>query len=230
MRHRMLGLIAIAGAACSAANADVVYAANSAAAVKDTWVWSAEDFSHGHWGELRANQTSAHDQRILIQFGDLSVIPANATINSARLELYRYDGFSSAPLTLDAHAITSAWAETVTHSTQPSYGAIQSSATITTNGWYYWDLTALVQAWADGATTNNGVAIYDHGTGFYQRFQSSDVGGLAPFGPSPPGAAFVPQLRIDYTVNPIPAPQSAMLALVGVGIVALVRRRADSAA
>ncbi|MEM2983170.1 MAG: DNRLRE domain-containing protein, partial [Candidatus Bathyarchaeia archaeon] len=80
-----------------------------------------------------------------------------------------------AGLYLDAHRITSPWNEDVTWSTRPGFDPnVESSAYITGNGWYSWDLTSLVQQWINGTMDNYGVAIYDHGSSYYQRFVSSD--------------------------------------------------------
>lgn len=181
--------------------------------VKDTWIWDIEDFSHGNSGELRANDTSSWDQSVLIEFTDLSALSSAATINSAKLGLYRYDAYSSNPLTLDAHQITSSWAENVTYSTRPSFNStVESSVTTTTNGWYEWDVTNLVQQWIDGSATNYGVTILNHGTGYYQRFASSDYA----------TATQRPYLDVDFT--PIPAPGAILLGSIGVGLVGWLRR------
>ncbi len=230
-KRLLAGLMFVVAIVAGHAEGAVVTLQPGPSGVKDTWIYDVEDYSHGDWGELRANQTSVHDQRILIEFTDLSAIPTGATINSASLELYKYDEYSSASVTLDARRITSAWAESVTYSTQPTVGAtVEDSTTVSglINQWFSWDLTSLVQDWMDGVVPNYGVTIYDHGSGLYMRFVSSDnqTATQPSWAMAPTSATLQPKLTIDYT-SAVPEPTTLAIwsAFGALGLIAARRRR-----
>jgi hypothetical protein len=100
----------------------------------------------------------------------LAGMPAGASVDSARLELY-FDGVCVAPrrsampcpagyYTLDAHRIASAdWY----HEREPEYnGDIEDETWVAgtdTPRWLAWDLTGLVRSWVTGEWANNGVLI-----------------------------------------------------------------------
>ena len=159
---------------------------------------------------LIADRESTDLQRVLVQF-HLNAIPANATINSATLNMQaaQIDG----ALNIGVYEIQESWSEGVKDGgtgaaswDQRVPGTPWTSAgstfdptavaSINANaaGQHSWDITSLVQAWVDGSKANNGVMIGspDGGGNRTVTYDSREtVGGSAPV------------LVIDYTVNPV---------------------------
>jgi hypothetical protein len=102
--------------------------------------------------------------RSLIKF-DLSNLPANATVQSAKLRVYYmgYRDFTNHIRTVTAYRITGDWAESgVTWDNKPSPGTAYGSVDITANadwGWRELDVRALVQGWVNGSIANQGVML-----------------------------------------------------------------------
>ncbi|NIV45881.1 MAG: DUF4347 domain-containing protein, partial [Gammaproteobacteria bacterium] len=142
----------------------------------------------------------AGNQRALLKF-DLSFIPAGATINSATLtmEATSIDG----ALNIDIYEILENWSETTATWNDRDTGTSwtdaggtynpTAEATLNTNstGQHTWDISALVQAWVDGTSANNGILIGspDTGTNVTATYESRE-GSVGPI------------LTIDYTVPP----------------------------
>ena len=154
--------------------------------VADTWVWSGNG-PFGSSTTLRTNAPYA-GQKIVIRF-DLSYIPTGSTINSAVLNVYRYDGDSPCALECDIYRVTEDWAEytvvdSIEHDSITSYGQI----VITGTDWYDFDITFLVKNWVDGYHDNYGILFCGTGgTGSYQYFRSREA------------ISDNPYLEIDYT-------------------------------
>jgi hypothetical protein len=150
---------------------------------KDTWIWPGYG-PYGGSSELRTNRVDVYDQEILAEW-DLSSIPVGYTVNSADANFYRYDGWSGT-LDCDIFRITETWTENVVDSIahdSTSYGSIA----INGNGWYTFDITALVQHWVNETYDNFGVVWYGTGTGsYFQRIYSKEAGSNHPY------------LEIDY--------------------------------
>lgn len=96
----------------------------------------------------------------LIQFQDLSSLPAN--VSSAKLQLYRYGG-SGSGTTLSAYQIMENWDSTsVVWTNKPALNATAISATNVPgdlNIWHTVDITPLYKAWKAGTAANYGVEL-----------------------------------------------------------------------
>ncbi len=163
----------------------------------DSWLSSrsGETGNHGSDTELRI---MAGNRYPLVMF-DLSSIPSEATITSARMRTYVSTSFVSGG-TVDAHRITSTWTESgVTWSSRPSYsGTATSSISVTGTGWTpYWDVTSDVLAFRSGTYTNYGWWLKDNpdtfGYGSYFRCWSRDY---------TTDPTLRPQLEVTYTTGP----------------------------
>jgi hypothetical protein len=133
----------------------------------------------------------------------LGAIPAGSTINSATLQMWVYDErFSGLSLNAGVYRVTGgAWTEaglkdtsTWEWATLPAFAAAPESST-TLSGleqWYYWDVTALVQDWVSGGTTNYGLMVSgDPESGVDQAMGARSRAGAYP--------ALGPLLVITYT-------------------------------
>jgi uncharacterized protein (TIGR03790 family) len=159
--------------------------------------------------------SNGDDERILVAF-DVSAIPADATILSARMELY-CSSISWAPgFPVRVYRLTHSWTEgasakngatyreytytdgaTTTAGDWPASGGdydqtVQAEVSTTDIGsleWINWDISGLVQGWVNGMYANNGALIFHHGDfGLYSFFTKEYTG----------DAALRPKLTISY--------------------------------
>jgi|GEM_PF-1203516 len=140
--------------------------------VADTWTWTGNG-PYGSSTQLRTNKFTAFNQAVELTF-DLSTIPAGSTVNSAILNVYRYDGDGS--LECDIFRITEYWEEpSLVDSVAHDAGNPYDQFVITGNGWCTFDITQLVQEWIDATYDNFGVVFYGTGgAGSYQYFYSRE--------------------------------------------------------
>lgn len=149
--------------------------------VADTWIWPGQG-PFGFSQQLRTNNIDFFDQRIVISF-DLSSIPQEATVNSAFLNVYRYDGSPGSALECDIYRVTEPWSETsLVNSIAYESNGPYNQIIVTENGWYEFDVKGLVQEWVQGVYPNYGAVFFGvGGTGLYQYFFSREAASQKPY-------------------------------------------------
>lgn len=104
---------------------------------------------------------------------DLSGVPADATIISAKMKVYDvFHNTNGASGTTNISRITTEWDDdSVSWNNQPSWEGTYLSANVSPPGvgkWSDWDITTLVQMWLDGTYPNYGVYIQNNNEGSYR--------------------------------------------------------------
>ena len=157
--------------------------------------------NYGTYVYLMVNYGASYEARALIQF-DLSSI-SGATINSAKLDLWIALP-NSTNYNFGVYRVTASWVESsVTWTAQPAhnataYDAIRISGAV--GGPYTWDVKNLVQEWASGTYTNNGLMV--------KRVDMNSPTNWPYFTSSDHSVATTrPKLTVDYTLSGI-APTS----------------------
>ena len=160
-----------------------------------------DDENYGSDSSMLVGNTEFGYERYALAEFDLSAIPEGATINSARLDVYLISGGSS-PETIEVYRNTENWSEgAATWNTRPNIDCCWGSTSVGTavDRYYAWDVTSLVQNWAQGTYANHGLALRGD---FY------------------PGKSFETQehvddhparLVIEYTSEPDPTPVPASI-------------------
>jgi hypothetical protein len=136
-------------------------------------VMKAPDGNSGDRDEMFVRNRYGHpyhpyywERDILIKF-DISSIPSNAIINSAKLYIYYFAWKDNNPVgrDLNLYRITNNWHELiVTWNTRPSFDPMISSSAIVPSSsgvWMEWDVTSDVEKFVKGEETNYGWQIMD---------------------------------------------------------------------
>lgn len=150
-------------------------------------------------------------ERILLRFDLANTIPANATIHSARLQLYLNSATPTddPPMRVILRSLEAEWEEyAVSWNREPTWGPIQAESLVgSAPGPYEWQITALVTDWVRGNLPNRGVELLgDEQVQQRERlFYAREVG----------DTALIPRLIVDYTAgsNDTEAPVVAVDAL-----------------
>ncbi|XXT14845.1 DNRLRE domain-containing protein [Sorangium sp. So ce429] len=141
--------------------------------VADTSVWAAyPDYNEGDAPYVHSGTSHGFTKHALFRF-ELGSIPLGATVTSAT---FVTAVVSSGTQPVRAHRVTAPWDEaTVTWRSFASSHApeVEGTATGAPSGTSAMDMTALVQAWVDGAHPNHGVLMEEDG-GARTAFRSSE--------------------------------------------------------
>lgn len=147
----------------------------------------------------------AQTSRTLLVWDVSSTIPANATVQNATLGLYLQDESTTTPLSVGVHRATTPWTVSATWNeadtgvpwSAPGGDFIATpDATATVGGvsgvTATWDLTSLVQGWADGSITNDGMILDASGGTNLLHFATT----------SAPQTSQMPYLDVTYDTTP----------------------------
>jgi len=153
-----------------------------AAEGKDTSVskyYPDYNFPNRDW--ITAGRGTADTCRAYLKF-DLSDIPDDAVVTSARVELYYWG--SDAPLAapIGVYRVEEPWSEgSVTWNNQPEFATTpeytRNVPASPTNSFLYWYISDLVKGWWDGSIHNYGIMLKDTDESTaeaWKRFYSSD--------------------------------------------------------
>lgn len=170
-----------------------VHPMQSYTAVSDTFLSSYRPVTP--WGSDDGMRISGRDggtERPLVRFDLQGHIPANSHIVSAKLSLYAWSRRTLYGMRVSAFGVQRAW--DVTAATWNNATALQAWAipgcdgvgsdregtpvdlkfVYFTDQFYEWDITALVQAWANNPGANNGVLLIGHDVDQEVRFRASE--------------------------------------------------------
>lgn len=158
---------------------------------KDTYLRESTDINYGTATTLKvgtASTAGGQEFKSLLYF-NISSIPSDDTIVSAKLSVYLTSSATTSDITLNAYRLTSNWTEDEAgwyNNTATSFwsleggsysSTIEGSQTLTdTIGWYNITITDLASDWITGTQDNYGLILYapTAGIGDSKEIASSD--------------------------------------------------------
>jgi RHS repeat-associated protein len=110
----------------------------------------------------------------LVQFDVKSALPADANVLNAQLGMYLWQTSTSNSVAVSAYAVSKAWTTAATWNTYDGTHAwstpggdfsttnsVANPSVIGAPGWAHWYPTQIVQEWANGTLTNDGLLLAD---------------------------------------------------------------------
>jgi hypothetical protein len=199
-------LLVIAGSAASAASRPVGWAAPAASKtlnpIADAYVYSANPTkNYGTVSSLvLGSQTATDASRALFTF-DLSILPADAILDSATFRAYMTSSGTLTTLSVGVYRIDAAWTETgVAWAGQPPVTSIGKSNGVGITAQYYgWDVLGLVQEWLDTPATNFGLEL---------RSETEGTVGWRTCASREADLGFRPELVVEYHLPEPPPPEA----------------------
>ena len=181
---------------------------NGYGGVQDAYIDSDAANCNVNYGGVDLRVRNDQSQRALIRFDLEGVLPDNAVIDSATLQLYlAYQSVAGRSLTVQAYPLLRAWEEgTVTYNTpwaKPGAeeigvdrgGAAVGTATFSAAGtWVSMDVTAIVRQWVQDSASNHGLILIGSPTAVYFVIPSSE------------SSTNRPRLQVTYHLEGTPGP------------------------
>ncbi len=140
---------------------------------KDTWVnEGSPTVGYSATTSLHVGRSGTTDYLGLLGF-DISELPENAVVVSARLEMSATT-VSGGP-SIEAWAITSSWSENVSWNFRPFASYKNDPPTVCYSGWNQFDVTNIVAGWVSGLSANMGILLQaSTGETGYYYFRSDE--------------------------------------------------------
>ncbi|MGH2763304.1 MAG: DNRLRE domain-containing protein [Thermoleophilaceae bacterium] len=141
--------------------------------------------------ELEVGWESSHEDRTLLRFDMLGIIPRKAVVISADLRMYVWSRLTTSPMPVSVHRVTKPWVDgEVTWNKydagnswdspggdfDPSVAATEPDVGACVSCWHDWYPSELVQSWLDRSTPNRGMLVKGPGSSAanHVEFSSSE--------------------------------------------------------
>jgi uncharacterized repeat protein (TIGR01451 family) len=168
---------------------------------QDTWTDSADpETSYGTGTSLQLGRSGSQIKRVLLHFPVEDVLPRNALIHNARLEMDVVLPTAAVPPgPLDFHTLSHPFGELNTNwSNQPQTRIKYRADELTSGSIHVWDVTDIVRDWLSGRSGNEGLVIGPQSASDYSAvYYSREI--ISQLNPDPDGIAIPVGPRLVIT-------------------------------